>query len=68
MASVILDPIREQVQRLTTVVDSNKALLTLLTEKILAAPTLEEARAIAMEVQGQVEELSADVVANTPVE
>lgn len=68
MASVLLDPIRQQVQRLTTVVDSNKALLTLLTNQILAAPTLAEAQAIATEVQSQVDELSADVVANTPAQ
>ena len=66
MASTLLDPIREQVSRLTTVVDSNKALLMLLTEKILNAPSLEEAQAIATEVQSEVDELSADVVANTP--
>lgn len=68
MPSTLLDPIREQVSRLTTVVDSNKALLTLLTEKILNAVSLEEAQAIAKEVQDQVDELSADVIANTPVE
>lgn len=68
MASTMLDPIREQVNRLKTVVDSNKALLQLLFQKVLDAPTIEEAHAIAQEVLDQNDELAADVVAHTPAE
>lgn len=66
--SHVLDPIREQVARLKTVRESNALLLTTLTQKILDAPTLEDAKAIAQEAQDNIDGIHADIVANTPAE
>ncbi len=68
MAAANLQPIIDEVTKLTSAVDSVEALLTKLTTLILAAPTLAEAKAVASAIQSEHEQISAAVVANTPAD
>jgi len=66
MASANLQPIVEQVTRLTTVTASVLAAFAAQNEKIQAAGTLEEAQAIAQQFADQSQVLADAAVANTP--
>ena len=62
-----IELIREKVARLTTVVDSNKALLVELTRLIRENANDPAAlRAIADDIDAQATEIAEDVAANTP--
>ena len=62
--STILDPIRLEVQNMKGVVDSTLLLIQRLADAILNAPTLEEAQAIATEVNAEAKRLADAVAAN----
>lgn len=68
MAKVNLQPIIDEVEPLRSAVDSAETLLTSLSNQVLNAVTLEDAKAVAREIQSHREELAAAVLANTPQE